>query len=310
MKKADIEELLLLEDAWYDREETDESAQWLEEGIELYKKLIEADKKEQRFAIMLADLYLQSGRDKKMRLGNRHAAYSVLRLATKYAPDKPDAFYHLSFIFAEEKRQWEVVLFYGKEALEKGIAGNERIKLLCNLALAYTRLGYIAQGRAYILQARNLDVQNEHTWFIQLYEDKMKQRNQEPILLGESHSERIRSTRHNREELKEAAMNGTCIVLDLTEDEKYLYGVNDAVRLPRIEALVLGYLIENGAATKEQIEKAVWIDNVVGSSKVKRNVSALRTKILQATGKSEVPCLPYKDGQYKWLSPLKSIVLR
>jgi hypothetical protein len=57
------------------------------------------------------------------------------QLTKEEPPSKPDAFYHLSFIFANEERKWEAVLFYGKEALEKGIDGSKRIKLLCNVAL-------------------------------------------------------------------------------------------------------------------------------------------------------------------------------
>ncbi|MFK4996982.1 hypothetical protein ACI2OX_03710 [Bacillus sp. N9] len=64
------EDLLDLEDNWLEREGLDEGDQrnaWLEEGIELYSNFLKVDKKESRYAITLADLYLQLGRDEKMR---------------------------------------------------------------------------------------------------------------------------------------------------------------------------------------------------------------------------------------------------
>ncbi|WP_152643007.1 tetratricopeptide repeat protein [Bacillus alveayuensis] len=91
--------------------EGDERNAWLEEGINLYKQFLQLDPKEPRYAIILADLYLQWGRDEKIRRGNYHNAYNILRKATIYSPSKPDAFYHLSFIFANEERKWEAVLF-------------------------------------------------------------------------------------------------------------------------------------------------------------------------------------------------------
>jgi tetratricopeptide (TPR) repeat protein len=109
-----MEELLDWEDNWLERDgldEGDERNAWLEEGINLYKQFFQLDPKEPRYAIMLADLYLQWGRDEKIRRGNYLKAYEILRKATIYSPSKPHAFYHLSFIFASQERKWEAVLF-------------------------------------------------------------------------------------------------------------------------------------------------------------------------------------------------------
>jgi hypothetical protein len=115
MQQKKMDELLDLEDNWLDREGLDEGEErhaWLEEGGGLYKQFIELDKKEPRYSITLADLYLEVRRDEKMRKGNHLAAYQALRMATIHAPNKPDAFYHLSFILAKEKRKWEAVFLW------------------------------------------------------------------------------------------------------------------------------------------------------------------------------------------------------
>ena len=123
MQKRMPDHLLDLEDLWMDREVIEEGElrnAWLEEGIRLYKKFLEVDKKRSSlFHYASSNLYLELGREAKIHKGNQFTAYNSLRKATIYSPSKPDAFYHLSFLLAKENRKWEAVVFYGKEALEK-----------------------------------------------------------------------------------------------------------------------------------------------------------------------------------------------
>ncbi|MCQ6275982.1 hypothetical protein JMM81_13645 [Bacillus sp. V3B] len=219
MQQKTMDELLDLEDNWLDREGLDEGEErnaWLEEGVELYKQFIQLDKKEPRYSITLADLYLEVGRDEKIRKGNHLAAYQTLRMATIHAPNKRDAFYHLSFILAKEKRKWEAVLFYGNEALAKGMKGSKQIKLQCNLAVGYARLGYIGKALTLIEEAKRLDTNNDHEWFIDLYADRMKENRREPILLKGSNEKRKFVSKDDYKKVVEEAMDGKCVVLDLT----------------------------------------------------------------------------------------------
>ncbi|GMB08089.1 winged helix-turn-helix domain-containing protein [Thermolongibacillus altinsuensis] len=317
MRQMTMEELLDWEDDWLDRDgfdEGDERNAWLEEGINLYKQFLQLDPKEPRYAIMLTDLYLQWGRDEKIRRGNYLKAYEILRKATIYSPSKPDAFYHLSFILASQERKWEAVLFYGKEALEKGIDGSKRIKLLCNVALGYARLGYNQKAMEYIKEACDLDKMGEHGWFIELYMDRIKKRVTEPILLKEPEEKRKTVSRRDANQVKEDAMEGKCVVLDLAGDEKYFYAYNDTVRLERKEAEILGYLIDHQMTScpKHRIEEAIWHDRPVGSTAVKRYIASLRRKLSQAMGRDDISenILVTTDEGYEWKADIPSIVLR
>lgn len=313
-----MQELLDLEDNWLDREGLDEGDGrnvWLEEGIQLYTRFLELDRKEPRYSIMLADLYLQWGRDEKMRRGNYRRAYDILRRATIHSPGKPDAFYHLSFILAEEDRKWEAVLFYGKEALEMGIDGSRRIKLLCNLALAYTRIGYPRKGADLIKQAVILDVKKEHDWFIELYMDKIKKKHLEPILLKENNEKRKGITNHDVDTLLEDAMNGKYVLLNLAGSEKLVIGRKDTVRLEPKQAELLGYLIDNKGiyCGKSRIEKAVWNDQVLTPAVVKRYIAAIRRKLAQAIGRNDIKesvLRTTQNGEYVWNADIPAKVLR
>ncbi|WP_312474747.1 winged helix-turn-helix domain-containing protein [Neobacillus sp.] len=312
-----VDELLDWEDNWLNREGLDEGEKriaWLEEGVNLYSQFIQVDKKEPRYAITLSDLYLEVGRDEKIRKGNYHAAYKTLRMATIHASKKPDAFYHLSFILAKEDRKWEAVLFYGNEALAKGLTGSKRIKLLCNMALGYKRLGYVEKAYSLIKEAKLLDSTNDYEWFIELYIDRMKENRREPILLKETNEKRKFVTKDHYTKVIDDAMDGKCVVLDLTKEEKFFRGCQDDIRLERKEAEILGFLIDHAMTScpKVQIESSVWIDRQVGSSAVKRYMVSLRKKLSQAMGRDDIATsvlITTTDG-YEWRADIPSIVLR
>ncbi|MFL6557815.1 MAG: hypothetical protein ACJ8MO_17075 [Bacillus sp. (in: firmicutes)] len=68
-KTITVDEMLELEDNRLDLYGLDEDERnlLLEEGIRLYQRFLDVDRKEPRYSIHLADLYLQLGRDGKMR---------------------------------------------------------------------------------------------------------------------------------------------------------------------------------------------------------------------------------------------------
>lgn len=315
--KYTIDDLLNWEDSWLDRDGLDEGEDrnaWLEEGIQLYKQFIQLDKKELRYRIVLAELYLELGRDRKIRQGNYLRAYDTLRLATIYAPNKPDAFYHLSFILAKEKRRWEAVLFYGNEALAKGLTGSKQIKLFCNMALGYARLGYVSKALELFEKAKKLDQEKEYEWFIELYFDQMKENRREPILLKETNEKRKSVTKRDYDKVLEDAMDGKCVVLDLTREDKFFCGIKDAVRLERKEAEILGYLMDHAMTScpKKRIEESIWDDRKVSPSAVKRYIASIRRKLSQATGLDNIAAsmLATTSDGYKWKTDIPSIVLR
>lgn len=308
-----------LEDGWLSREIVDDEylrQRWVKEGIELYHHFLQLDPQEQRYSISLANLYLERGRDEKMRLGNYRKAYDILRSATIFAPDKPDAYYHLSFILANESRKWEAVLFYGKEALEKGLEKSKKIKLLCNMALAYARIGYPQKADEYISEAIGLDEDGQHDWFIQLYKDKTKLDVKEPILLRKSEDGREKISHMDSTKMKEDAMEGKCVVLDLTKDEKYFYAIHDTVRLEKKEGEILGYLIDyqGKSCHKNQIEAAVWYDQEVSKTAVRRYIGTLRNKLSRAMNCHRViireNILVTTDDGYAWKADFPTYLLR
>jgi len=289
MRRMTVQELKDWEQDWMDREDPSndlEYSSWIEEGINLYEQLIKADRQDSQSSIMLADLYTRWGRDEKIRRGNQDKAERILRRATLYSPERPDAFYHLSFIFAQKERQWEAALFYGKEALEKGVKGDKKIKLLCNLALGYAKLGFRKKARDYLREAKESDVLKNNEWFIELYADKVNHTGRPSLLLKEPLEKRKVSSRQELNYLIEESTEGKCVVLDLASDKKIFHGTQDTARLERREAEILGYLMDNhlNSCSRRQIEKAIWLEQEVSEVTVRRYIGTLRNKLSQALG--------------------------
>lgn len=321
-KESKLKELQNVEDDWWDREglgDEDEHNAWLEEGVGLFKDYIRLDPKETRYRITLADLYLRWGRDEKIRLGNKRQAEKILRHAVRFSPESPDPYYHLSFLTAETGRreeQWASALFYAKESLEYNLDEKKKIKLLCNMALGYMHLGLREKAQELIVEADQLDMKNknEFDWFVQLYADKLKTVSHGKWLhkIPEQNREVVSKKRYD--EIIDMAIDGNCVVLDLSQTYRYFYGKYDALKLEAREAGVLGYLMErsNQPCSKEDIEKAVWIGGEIGETAVKRYISSIRRKLKKAMKREDIKesVLVWENGYYIWKLDMKQHVLR
>ena len=151
-KRISLQELKNLQEEWLymdqSEEEEDFRQEWVEQGIEIHKALIQKKLNDEDKAIYyrsLADLYLEYGRSEKMIQGNYRTAFTYLQRAARMVPEKGDMFYHLAFLaenmtYGSEK--WESAAFYAKEALERGLGIDKQIKIWCLLGKAYLELGF------------------------------------------------------------------------------------------------------------------------------------------------------------------------
>lgn len=317
-----LEELQNLEEDWWEREELgdeEEHNAWLEEGVELFNAYIKLDHHEPRYRITLADLYLQWGRDEKIRLGNKRQAEKILHHAIRYSSKNADPYYHLSFLIAgsgKRDEQWTSALFYAKEALEYKLDEQKKVKLFCHMALGYMHLGLKEKAQELIIKADRLDKENKNdlNWFVQLYTDKLKTIQNGKVLHKTPEQEREVVSRKSFEKFRERAFEGKCVVLDLSRADKFFYGKYDTPRLEAREADVLGYLMErsNQPCSKEEIEKAVWIGGEIGETAVKRYVSSIRKKLNWALKREDIKesVLVWENGCYIWKLDMEQHVLR
>jgi len=142
----------------------------------------------------------------------------------------------------------------------------------------------------------------------------MSKKRLEPILLKEPDKKRKNITNQDAMKLKDDAMDEKCVVLDLVATDIYIYAQNDAVPLERRQAEILGYLIDQQrkSCSRQKIEEAIWHDQLVSSSAVKRYISALRKILSQALGRDDIAknVLVTIGNGYEWRAEIPSYVLR
>ena len=91
--RISLDELEKLQEEWIIRDESEEDPDfrqdWVAEGIEIHKALVQkkiSDEKKAMYFRILADLYLEFGRSEKMIQGNYQTAFRYLQnAARKYA---------------------------------------------------------------------------------------------------------------------------------------------------------------------------------------------------------------------------------
>lgn len=93
-------------------DEEEEEQEWIQSGITLYEKCIRVDKEnESEYRQELSRLYLNLGRNEKMKFSNFERAVRNLKQAAYIDPKDPRPCYHLSFLL-EKKGNYEGALFY------------------------------------------------------------------------------------------------------------------------------------------------------------------------------------------------------
>ena len=140
-----------LED-WEDMQGIDaeeEEQEWIQAGITLYEKCIEIDKENRsEYLQALSRLYLNLGRNEKMKFSNFERAVRNLKQAAYIDSKDPRPCYHLSFLF-EKQSNYEGALFYAERAIKLGLDEKLKDKLYCNMALCYYKLVFLADYYKY-----------------------------------------------------------------------------------------------------------------------------------------------------------------
>ena len=299
------EKLLKMVDIW--QVNVDDTEEWYQEGINLYKQLCRIDP----FYIAnynknLVNLLLEQARNEKMLQGNIRTAERLLKEVIDIEPEHSEIYYRLAFI-NEHSKKWEAILFYANEAINQGITLDEEIKLSALMGYAYIQIGLKRHGKELFEHATKLDTDKEWSMFIENYKDLANQR----IPLN-------RNQREERDKSIEVALQqareNLCCILNVYSNNNCLITSTNEISLEPKEAELLAFLVENNgkSVTKEKILNHIWPELAnPKSTAVKRTMSTLRTKCAKAF---EVNCnqnlIPYEQNGYSLKFPVKVEILK
>ncbi|MGF6950189.1 tetratricopeptide (TPR) repeat protein [Neobacillus sp. B4I6] len=275
-----LEKLEFLQEQWEIRDESEDDPdfrqEWVSDGIEIHKALVRKklpDEKKSSYYHSLARLYLEYGRSEKMIQGNDRIAFRYLQMAASYMPDKGDTFYHLAFLaekMTQGNEKWESAAFYAKEALERGLTDEKKIKIWCLLGKAYLELGLTKNAEECYSNSKKLDQDDEFTRFRLKYSKKADQ----PSSFSRLNDSGVRvSKRAERESWIEKSRYGKCFFLENGRYGMVLHGNGCSMVLNATQGELLKLLFE----TKYGITKREILINL--NSIKEKNAESIKTDI-------------------------------
>lgn len=268
------EKLLESVDIW--QVNTDDTEEWYQKGINLYRELRHIDPFNYiDYSTKLANLMIEQARSEKMLHGNIRTAEKLLKEVIDIEPEHSEIFYRLAFI-NEHSKKWEAVLFYANEALNQGITLDEEIKLSALMGYAYIQIGLKRHGKELFEHALSLDTNKEWTLFIENYKELSNQR----IPLN-------RKQQKESDKSIEVALQYTrenlCCILSAYSNYNCLITSSNEISLDSKEAELLAFLVQNSdqPVTRFKILSHIWPELAKDNPKtnvVKRNIYSLRKK--------------------------------
>jgi tetratricopeptide (TPR) repeat protein len=282
-------------------DEEEEEQEWIRAGITLYEKCIEADKEnESEYLQALSRLYLNFGRNEKMKFSNFSRAVRYLKQAAYIDSKDPRPCYHLSFLL-EKQNNYEGALFYAERAIKLGLDEKLTDKLYCNLAFCYYKLFYFADSFKYLFMVEEkAKINPVLAIFLKPYQAKIKASKKKGyVALSEQHGTLIES----EEEIENSVSNGERAVIIIHPYRSELNGEVESVSLSPVNTQILeAVMLSEEGLSIPQIADVLWGYNAIdmSASYVPRMVKQIRTDIKKATGIDGKQILKTVGNIYVW----------
>ncbi|MCD5325383.1 MULTISPECIES: tetratricopeptide repeat protein [Pontibacillus] len=282
-------------------DEEEEEQEWIGAGIALYEKIIKVDKENKSDYLQeLSRLYLNYGRNEKMKFSNFTRAVRHLKQAVYIDPEDPRPCYHLSFLLMRQDHP-EGALFYAERALKLGLDDKQTYKLFCNMALGYYKLLLLKESYGYLLKVEEKAKQDPVLGaFLKPYQATIKgSKKKGYVPLSEQHGTIVET----EDELEDRVSGGECVVLMIHPYRTELNGEEECVSFSSVNAQILeAILLSEGGLTVTQISGVLWGYNAVemSPSYVPRMMNKIRSDLKKATGIDGKKLLKTDGNLYVW----------
>lgn len=305
-----LEELLAVELEW-EAKVSDDDQQWVEDGIELYRKLIYLQPNEARYKHALASLYLQSGTHEKTIRLNRHKAEALFLESLSLNPDHPLTNYHLGFIYWYEQ-EWTKSIEYFTRSLEKRqqLTKRQIIRALSSICIGYAYLGESLQSQAFFDQVWREDTDRAYIPELELTRFHMLERQKEsqPGCIVQQNGTIRRISFKDIDEITMQAVEGGAYVLDCVTSRSLFSGPSDAVNLqPRLARLLEFLMKQTKPRTAGEIAEDLF--NGFGAERVRVYIQQLRRSIAPCVDISPEKLIVTEPQGYLWKPGTSSLLI-
>ncbi|WP_428911992.1 tetratricopeptide repeat protein [Niallia sp. Krafla_26] len=282
-------------------DDEEDEQEWIQAGITLYEKCIQVDKENKsEYLQALSRLYLNLGRNEKMKFSNFDRAVRILKQATYIDPKDPRPCYHLSFLL-EKQNNDEGALFYAERAIKLGLDDKATDKLYCNMALCYFKLLFVTDAYQYLLKVEE-KAKHDPTLaiFLKPYQAKIKvSKKKGYVPLSQQHGTLIET----EEEIENSVSNGERVVLIIHPYQTELNGEVESVPFSPVNTQILeAIMLSEEGLSIPQIADVLWGYNSIdmSDSYVPRMINKIRSDIKKATGIEGKQLLKTAGNKYLW----------
>lgn len=280
---------------WENRKETMPPTKWIQQGINLYRELLDEDPDNIKYKEELAKLLSTKGKDEKLFSFNLGEAEQLFKEVLEVNPDHSEAHYRLGHIYFEKgnfykksANQSKMEKFYNEsvrwfeKALNYPLSNTQLVRTYCTLAKAYHFLEYFSDSYEYLKKATEADNERNFTAEIKDAEKVITENKEKDIITRCSDgSSLLIKSEEVPDFILETEENGE-IALDLSSPQPTILG-NEHVEILERRAACILYVLDNKKDTfvsLEEIMQEVFENQIKSLNSIKSYISEIR-KILK-----------------------------
>jgi tetratricopeptide (TPR) repeat protein len=294
---------------WKRKEGLISESLWLNEGICLYRKLVQKHPESTDYKKELANLLIQSGEDEKLHYVNLMNAKDLFHEVLTLFPDDAGALYRLGHIYYEVK-EFEKCIEYFSKVIQQPISVVRKFRAYLSLSKAYYYIKDDGEAYRHLEEARKIDFENNFSSEIKETEELLTNNGYFPAMVRYPDGALQRISLDDAEKLRSDYEAEEC-TLDLMYFRPTFTGPKDTVYLPRKEAEILKYLIEkNKFLTTDKLIEYVYEDERPAKGTIKSYISNLNSKLKKCLPEEWPKTIINERGKgYKWNSVIETKIL-
>jgi tetratricopeptide (TPR) repeat protein len=297
---------------WKNREGSVKESVWLNEGIRIFRRLLDETPEEIEYKTNLAKLLIRSGTDEKLKHVNLMNARNLFEEVVKIFPYNGEALYRLGHI-CYENNEFETSIEYFKKAVKQSLSEIRLFRAYSAISKAYYHLGEEVQSKNYLQHVIELDKEKNFTSEINEVRSLITQDGHLKRLVRYSDGFNLFITVEEAEKLSMDGDSDGEAILDLSHFHPSFNGSIDAIRLERKEAEILSYLIERDYKFVSMDELLnVWEEGEQPKlSTIRANISRLRRKVRSCLPDDNNEFIVSKRGiGYRWMCSIPTKIIK
>lgn len=297
---------------WLARGQQKKDVSWCENGVRMFKALLQSDPVNIRYKLKLAELLLELGRDEKMRQFRYDDARELFDEVLLHDPNEIVAHYHLAVLDINDHKWTSAIEHLTLYQAFEDCVDESRVKTLCYLAVAYHHLDETDEAQELFDQALALNEQwnNETIEFTKFNLGIRPYETSKPYIMLSSEDDKPRYLDDDEYDEARRPVSGM-VILNMALNKPSFNGPKKSVHMGQMLAELLAVLLSKPSVIRSA-ELVEWSDSKLKPSDVKVYINRLRESIRSCFDEPIDDVLKTHRGLngYEWNYPCSYRIIR